>query len=795
MNRKSLVIFLIFISIRGWTQEHLDQINPDLLQERWQAQWIQHPEADANAFGVYHFRKSFELEKVPEQFMVHVSADNRYTLFVNGKQVCFGPARGDRMHWYFETVDLKPFLRKGTNLLAAQVWNFADHRPLAQITYQTAFILQGNRETEAIVNTDNTWKVMQNQSYQPIPVDWTMIRGYYAVGATEKVDGAKYPWGWQNLDYDDGEWLTPKNIGYGGQGVPFGFKQYSAMSAWQLLPRDIPMMTQQQERILKIIRTNHEKIHPGFIRGSEPLIIPANSQVSILLDQTYLTTTYPELVVDKGKNSEIRITYAEALVDDDFKKGNRNITTGKKIFGIYDIFYPEGKEVTYRPLWTRTYRYLQLDITTREQPLEIKDLYGIYTAYPFEEQAVFATGSEKLDQIWQVGWRTAKLCATETYMDCPYYEQLQYVGDTRLQALISLLVAGDDRLMRKAIKQFYWSMYYEGITLSRHPTYIPQVTPTYSLIWVMMVHDFMMYRDDPDFIKQFLPAVKNILQWFERYLDHTDLLGPLPWVNYMDAAEGFTSGTPPYLHEGHSIQISLLFSLSLDHAAEIFELFDQSHQADQYSGLSSRLKKAAYQSGYNSQTGLMAETPAQKYWTQHTNILAILTDAIPAEEQQALMKRILTDEKLIQAEIYFQYYLFQAMKKSGLGNEYLNHLDKWEYMLNKGLTTFAEHTIEARSDCHAWSAHPIIDFINTVAGVNPAQPGFKKVVIQPHMGILKQLKTVVPHPLGLIKLELERTGNDGVQAIVWLPDNLYGTFVWKEQEKTLKPGQQRISFK
>lgn len=55
--------------------------------------------------------------------MVHVSADNRYRLFVNGKAVCSGPARGNLYNWYFETIDIGLYLEPGKNVIAALVWN------------------------------------------------------------------------------------------------------------------------------------------------------------------------------------------------------------------------------------------------------------------------------------------------------------------------------------------------------------------------------------------------------------------------------------------------------------------------------------------------------------------------------------------------------------------------------------------------------------------------------------------------------------------------------------------------
>ena len=93
-----------------------------------------------------------------------------------------------------------------------------------------------------------------------------------------------------------------------------------------------------------------------------------------------------------------------------------------------------------------------MDVTTQAEPLVVEDLHGAFTAYPFQMRAQFQSDDPELAKMWEVGWRTARLCAHETYMDCPYYEQLQYGGDTRIQALISLYMTGDDRLVKNAIE-------------------------------------------------------------------------------------------------------------------------------------------------------------------------------------------------------------------------------------------------------------------------------------------------------------------------------------------------------
>ena len=95
-------------------------------------------------YGVYHFRKQIDLPALPASYLIHVTADNRYQLFVNGERVVWGPARGDLFHWRYESVDIAKYLKPGRNLLAAVVWNAGRDAAAAQITHETGFLLQGD---------------------------------------------------------------------------------------------------------------------------------------------------------------------------------------------------------------------------------------------------------------------------------------------------------------------------------------------------------------------------------------------------------------------------------------------------------------------------------------------------------------------------------------------------------------------------------------------------------------------------------------------------------------------------
>lgn len=790
-NIRFRILFLFCMGLQSLTTFSQKEagVNPKLLSGGWSASWVTCPDVPQRDYGVYHFRKSFSIQSIPSTFIIHVSADNRYRLFVNGKPVLSGPARGDLYNWYFASVDIAPLLVNGSNTIAALVWNMGTYAPVAQISNQTAFLVQGDTENENIVNTGEGWKVLHDLSYQPCSTDnAAKMHTYMVIGPGDELNAANYPWGWEQPGYTDTHWLPVKKI---ASPIPAG---YGSDNLWTLVPRNIPFMKEQLQRIPVLRKATGIETTGTFLQGGQPLRIPAHQTMTLLLDQTFNTVAYPELFVSKGKGAKIQLTYAEALFAADGQKGNRNDISGKTIKGNYDIFLPDGGENRhFRPLWQRTYRYLQLDITTGDEPLIIDDLYGSTNGYPFTVKASFSSNDASLQQIWDIGWRTAQLCAGETYFDCPYYEQLQYEGDTRIQSLISLYVTGDDRLMRKAILDFYHSRVPEGLTQGRYPSSRLQVIPPFSLFWVSMLHDYWMQRKDDAFLSQFLVPAIGVLDWFEKHLDkQKNMLGPMKWWSFVDWNDQFPGGTPDGAMDGNSSIITLQLVNTLDQAAELFSYFGKTDNARHYQQLADRLRTTTYTQCFNKAKGEMANTPLQNSFSQHASILGVLTGSVPAADRKSVMEKVLNDGSLSQATFYYRFYLNRALKKAGMADSYYGQLTPWRGMIANGLTTFAENPDPTRSDCHAWSSSPNYDFLATICGILPSAPGFSAVRIEPAMGELTEVKGTMPHPDGMISVSLKKIGKEGVAAVIQLPPHLTGEFIWKGKKVALTSGIQDI---
>jgi alpha-L-rhamnosidase len=756
----------------------------------WSATWIADLASDPAEAGVFHFRRDFDLATRPERFVIHVSADNRYRLFVNGVQVSEGPARGDLMHWRYETVDIGPQLRAGHNVLTALVWNMGQWMPVAQISHRTAFLLEGDSAAEAAVNTGPQWKVQRNPAYSFSPVVGEDSGGYYVAGPGETVDARQVPWGWDRANVDISGWTAAVPI---AQALTPGTQMHGVAAEWQLVPREIPPMEQRIERFASLRRSAGIQAGAAFLHGSGGLTVPANAKVSLLIDNGHMTMGYPILRTSGGRDASAVLTYAEGLFDAKGQKGNRNEIEGRTIRGLRDRFIFDGGEGRrFQTLWLRAYRYVQIDIETADEPLQIDDFHTLFTAYPFVERASFDSEAKWLEPIWEMDWRGLRLSAFETFWDTPYYEQLQYVGDTRIEALLSVYLAGDDRLMRQAIEAFDVSRSAAGITMSRYPSNLPQYIPSFSLWWIAMVHDHWMLRDDPQFVRRFLPGTRTVIDWFERQIDETGMVARLPWWNFLDWSEAYPNGVPPGAIGGHATAFTLQFAIVLRQAAELEEALGRPANVARYRALADRLVAAARAKAWDNDRGLFVDSLESRTFSQDTNVLAILAGALPDERRRSFMETVLNDRSLGQATYYFRYYVHEALRESGMGDLYLDQLDPWRTMVANGLTSTAEQPEPTRSDSHAWSAHPNYHLLSIVLGVRPGSPGFRSVMFEPHLGQLRRVSGTVPHAAGEISVQLIRRGATGLEARVDLPRGLPGRLDWKGQAIELAEGVNRI---
>lgn len=794
-KRITIIISFLLLLINAPAQESTTLVNEDgkdytKLKYAWRAQWITHPTASTLDFGSFLFRRVFELDAIPKKLNIYVSGDNVYKLYVNGSYVGMGPETGDLLNYKYETYDIAKYLKKGKNVVAAEVINYGEYRKASQQTFQTAFICQFDDALNCWdLNTGKAgWKTLRNEGRGYIPFVSDSLKFYYAAGPRDILDAKKFPWNWQTLNYDDSNWTNPKlcTVEFAvGRGFLYG-------STWFLVPRKLPVLEEKIERFSKML-TNRTPETTEFDNFKNELIIPANSKQSILFDNQLHTIGYPELTFSKGKNSKIKITYAESLVDSSGHKGNRNVIKNKKIFGYYDIVLPDGGEKrVFKTTSMRAYRYVQIDVETSDNELIIDDFHGVRTAYPLEVEGSFHCDNDTVNLIWETSCRTLLNSIYEDYID-PYYEQLQYIGDTRLEGLITYSMSNDKRLIKKAIESFDNSRQPIGLTQSRYPSYITQIIPPFSLIWIAMIHDFMMYDGDKEFIKDRAAGMESVLNWFKGKLDNNNMIGKLDWWNFTDWAIGFPNGNPVGSDNGYSATINLQYVMALQKAAEIYEYLGNKTKQSECLSLAKNVRKAVFDNCFDTRSVLFAETPEKKIFSQHTNILAILTDAIPVDKQAQLMQRVLNDKSIIQTTIYFKFYLFEALSKVKMGNEYLNLLQNWKNMLNDGLTTFAETDINPRSDCHAWSATPVYHLHKIIAGVKPTKPGFKGILIEPNFFFLKSYEAKIPHPSGIIEISMKKEDSNYILHIS-LPKGEKAILVWKDKRIYLNQEKQIINL-
>lgn len=768
----------------------------------WPAYWVDLPGRRQDEPTVVLFRLRFRAAKAGK-VRFHVSGDNRYRLFLDGKQVGRGPERGDSLHWRYETYEVK--LSAGAHTLVAQNWHLGQLAPFAQMTVRPGFILAAEGKWHERLSTGVApWQAVEveGREFRRDGVVW-------GTGAREKLSGRDLPWGFER-GATKGYVPVEKIV----EGLSARHKN-EIPPYWLLTPATLPAMREKALRIGKVrhlapvaldaaspvIPENHLREEAlawnKCLRGAGGVTIAPNCARTAVIDLGNYYCAYPALSISGGRDSHVRLSWAESLYTtaDGPAKGNRNDVDGKYFRGTFDDFLPDGgRQRDFETLWWRAGRYLALTVETADKPLVLNSLTLLSTGYPYKFESHFEASDRRFERVTPIALRAIEMCSHETYMDCPYYEQLMYVGDTRLEVLTTYATTRDDRLPRKAIEVFDESRRLTGLTQSRYPSRVTQFIPPFSLWWVAMVHDYLMWRDDMEFVRARLAGVRTVCEYFRTIMRDDGLMGAPKGWNFMDWVDKpeWDAGVPLDGDLRTSSILNLQYALVLTKKAEIEEAFGERALATRDRGLAGSIVKAVLRAFLDDDRGLIADDEARTRFSEHAQCLAILTGLVPKSLLRRLARGLMNGLDLARTTIYFTHYLFEACYRLGRADRFMERLGVWFDLESRGFKTTFEMPEPSRSDCHAWGAHPVFHYYATLMGIRPAAPGFASVRIAPMLPeSVEDAACTLVHPEGDISVSLRRKGA-GLKGEVALPRGVDGIFVWNGVEKRLRGGSNRI---
>ena len=719
--------------------------------------WITHADAGARTPIVLQFRRELTLDRVPEKLPVSVTADNRFVLHVNGIRVASGPSTGTVKSWRYAAVDLAPHLRKGHNTIDATVWNFGDVAPAFQQTVATGFRLTGERVSTRAPG----WRVRIDTGHSALSGKEHISWQYYVAGAPEVIDSRQAPSDWMDA-------------------VPA-----PAASVRTLIADPLPAQRLASAPAGQVVRSS---VPNGERFPAHPLEVPANTTAKLLICLDAMISAYPELEVQGGRDASIKLEYGEALYDAAGRKDDRNLVGDRRLRGFHDTFIANGQKRTFAPLWWRTFRFVEIEVVTKAEPVTLHAFRLHETGYPFEQVASFVSNDTALNRIWDIGWRTLRVDAHETFMDSSYWEQLQYTGDTRLQMLITYAVSGDARLARQAIESFAESDVDGGLVQGAYPSRLSNTIATFAFAWVGMLADWSLEQPDRELLVRHLPRMRRVLQWFEPLLNKQGLLGKNPQWNFIDwSGQQWDDRDrfPSWGSQNGSCLMTAMWLGTLRQGEALERSFGDGERALEYRATADRARDAIRAHCWVAERGLFADDGDRKVFSQHMNVFAVLYEVATADESPAILERVTVRGRGIDAPAgmygptyYFAWYLVRAFEHAGLAHRYPELLQSWRALLPLNYTTWPESRDQTRSDTHAWSAHPTADLLRIVAGIRPGAPGYARVLVEPLLGSLTSLDATAATPQGPVKVSY-RVGAEKLAAVIERPATLPGEFVWR----------------
>lgn len=770
----------------------------------WPAKWVK-PAFPVAAPAQVAFRCRFVVAEATTT-RLHISADERYQLFLDGRLLGRGPAFGDQENWYFDTYELA--LTPGEHVLVARVLMLGAHGLAAQISLAHGLVVCPDPESPLmplIATGTAPWSCKLLPGFAVGEHSWKT----QATGPM-KLDAREFPWGYEMGGGEGWSEAVPlEDAKVASKVMEYGSRSHL------LRPAIIPP---QLDAAITGVTVRHVGTIPSFADDRHPfastcdfpdeysgwrnasLTIPSNCirRVLLALDDYY--SFHYAITVSGGRGARLRVAVAERLFEPQVNQAERpweakvshHQIVGTFFDGPHDEFILDGGESrTLEPYWWRCGRFVQIIVATGDQPLRLSRSELRETRYPLELESRHAASNPEWERILSLCFRTLQQCCHEIFVDCPYYEQAQWVGDMRVQMLCHYVATRDVRQIRKALALVDNSAAQGGFTRAYYPSDSRLLIPGFALWHIAAVHDLVLWRGEKEFVRTLLPQARRTM---DAILQNSRDDGLLVWQQgwpYTDWADGFTNGNPP---AGESCTESI-FNFHAVHVlnllAELETYLGEVELAERWRRKSQSLAEACGKAFWDEKRGLFAIDLDHRHFSEHSQCLAVLGGRITSQQQASIADKLISDTSLTRVQLFYSHYLFETYRRLGRMDALFARLEPWRRMLAMGLKTTPETIPLTRSDCHAWSAHPLFHFYSTVLGIRPASMEFATVEITPQLGLLDSASGKMVHPRGFIEVEFRQAGKK-ISGSISLPAGVTGTANINGRTVALRAGAQNV---
>lgn len=779
------------------------------------ALWLKLPQTEIEEKKIYHGDMTgrfayFRCEKVlpaDARLTVDITASSRYRLWVNAQPVLSGPCKGDTFRQYYETVELTPYLIPGKNTFCVQVL-YCDPDTAEIQTDERASIygvigpkaghrlaVQGDVTDVdgAIIDTVTTgiadWRVWLDNSFH-LKSDKEIT--LYLGAVIEEIDFSQSPMQWKQPDFDASGWQKAQPATQ----VRADDRLFAVgvQPRFRVREREIPLLYEKEDAFVRDFSRKDGK-PVGLVEQGSVTVQPGQT-LEVILDAGVHKSGYPRYRFQGGKGAAVSITYFEKF-GGAWTDLRRTDYVNGKISGLTDTVHLSGADAIYEPFWMRTFRFVRITVTAAAEPVHLYCPTFRKTGYPLKVDSAICADAPWVGQLWDICVRTLENCMAETYMDCPYYEQLQFAMDTRLEALFTYAVSSDPALARKALIDFHYGMQPEGLTAGKYPSVYLQILSTFSLHYIMMLWEYYCQTGDLETVRVCRGDVDRILDYFDTHIGPDGLVGRLEFWQFVDWQPKWAhcGGTPQALEVGPSTIINLMYAYTLGCAAQLFAQIGRQGLAQEYTERRQRILYLVQKLCWDDEKGMYREGPAYRQFSQMAQAWAILNDMADTNKAAEILQKAIADPECLQCSFSTAYEWFRALEKAGLYDEMRQFLNNWIELLELDCTTCPETPREARSECHAWSALPMYEMMRTMAGVRCAGLFWEQIEIAPHMMDLRELQGAAVTPKGTIRFHYQTEGNGKARYAFCLPKGVNATFIAPNGQRfALAAGKQEITL-